>query len=158
MNNQEEISKMKKDVLLTVKGRHKERGADWEGLEVMTTGTLYEKNGSLYLIYDEVMGEEDSDVSHNRIKIEQDPLMVTMTKSGAVVSVMSFGKDVKENSSYATPYGNFILGVDTREICFENREDYMKLQIRYDLEMNYEPLSESDICIEAKPCQPVPEQ
>ncbi len=144
---------MKKDVLLTVKGRHKERGADWEGIEVMTTGTLYDKNGSLYLIYDEVMGEEESDVSHNRIKIEQDPLSVTMTKSGAVVSVMSFAEHTRENSRYETPYGSFNLEIDTREINFENREDYLRLQIRYHLEMNYEYLSESDICIEAKPCE-----
>lgn len=144
---------MKKDVLLTVKGRHKERGSDWEGLEVMTTGTLYDKNGSLYLTYDEVMGEAENDVSHNRIKIEQDPLAVTMTKSGAVVSVMTFAENVREKSSYETPYGSFTLEIDTREICFENREDYMKLQIRYHLEMNYEYLSESDICIEARPCE-----
>lgn len=144
---------MKKDVLLTVKGRHKERGADWEGIEVMTTGTLYDKNGSLYLIYDEVMGEEESDVSHNRIKIEQDPLAVTMTKSGAVVSVMSFAENTRENSRYETPFGSFNLEIDTREINFENREDYLRLQIRYHLEMNYEYLSESDICIEAKPCE-----
>ena len=144
---------MKKDVLLTIKGRHKERGSDWEGLEVMTTGTLYDKNGSLYLIYDEVMGESESDVSHNRIRIEQDPLAVTMTKSGAVVSVMTFAENAREKSSYETPYGSFTLEIDTREICFENREDYMKLQIRYHLEMNYEYLSESDIWIEARPCE-----
>lgn len=144
---------MKKDVLLTVQGRHKERGADWESVEMMTTGTLYEKNDSLYLIYDEVMGEEESDVSHNRIKIEQDPLTVTMTKSGAVVSVMSFAENIREKSSYETPYGSFTLEIDTREIDFESREDYLKLQIKYHLEMNYEYLSESEICIEAKPCE-----
>lgn len=144
---------MKKDVLLTIKGRHKERGSDWESLEVMTTGTLYDKNGSLYLTYDEVMGEAENDVSHNRIRIEQDPLAVTMTKSGAVVSVMTFAENVREKSSYETPYGSFTLEIDTREICFENREDYMKLKIRYHLEMNYEYLSESDICIEARPCE-----
>ena len=144
---------MKRDVLLNIKGRHKERGADWEGLEVMTTGTLYEKNGSLYLIYDEVMGEDENDVSHNRIKIDQDPLVVTMTKSGAVVSIMSFAENSKEKSSYETPFGSFTLEIDTRDICFEKREDYMKLQIRYDLEMNYEYLSESDICIEANFCE-----
>lgn len=142
---------MKKEVLLTVKGRHKERGADWEGLEVMTTGTLYEKNNSLYLIYDEVMGDDENDISHNRIKIEQDPLTVTMTKSGAVASVMSFAENSREKSSYETPFGSFTLEIDTREICFENREDYMRLQIRYQLEMNYEHFSESDISIEAKP-------
>lgn len=144
---------MKKDVVLNIKGRHKERGADWEGLEVMTTGTFYEKNDSLYLIYDEVMGEEENDVSHNRIKIEQEPLTVTMTKSGAVVSIMSFAENSREKSSYETPFGSFILEIDTREICFEKGEDYMKLQIRYDLEMNYEYLSESDISIEAKFCE-----
>ncbi|MDO5409903.1 MAG: DUF1934 domain-containing protein [Lachnospiraceae bacterium] len=144
---------MKKDVLLTIKGRHKERGGDWEGLEVMTTGVQYEKNGSIYLVYDEIMGEEDSDVSHNRIKIEQEPLTVTMTKSGAVVSVMSFGENIKENSNYETPFGSFTLGVDTREISFINNEEELRLQIRYSLEMNYEYLSESDICIEAKPCE-----
>lgn len=144
---------MKKDVLLTVQGKHKEKGADWESVEMMTTGILYEKNDSLYLIYDEVMGEEESDVSHNRIKIEQDPLTVTMTKSGAVVSVMSFAENIREKSSYETPYGSFTLEIDTRAIDFENREDYMKLQIKYYLEMNYEYLSESEICIEAKPCE-----
>ena len=143
---------MKKEVLLTIKGRHKQRGADWEGLEVITTGTLYEKNNSLYLIYDEVMGDDEADVSHSRIKIEQDPLTVTMTKSGAVVSVMSFSENSREKSSYETPFGSFTLEIDTRELLFENREDYLRLQIRYQLEMNYEYFSESDISIEAKPC------
>lgn len=141
---------MKKDVLLTINGKHKERGADWDGVEVMTTGTLYEKDQALYLIYDEVMGEREEDINHNRIKIEQDPLMVTITKSGAVASVMSFAKDVKEKSSYETPYGSLLMEIDTKEIHFENEDDRMYLRIRYDLEMNYEPLSESDISIEAK--------
>ncbi|MGN0293201.1 MAG: DUF1934 domain-containing protein [Lachnospiraceae bacterium] len=143
---------MKKEVLLTIKGRHKEKGADWESLEVMTTGTLYEKNNSLYLIYDEVMGDDEADVSHNRIKIEQNPLMVTITKSGAVASVMSFSENSREKSSYETPFGSFTLEIDTREICFENREEYLRLLIRYQLEMNYEHFSESDITIEAKSC------
>lgn len=143
---------MKKDVLLTVKGRHRERGDDWEGIEVMTTGTLYEKNNALYLVYDEIMGDEETAVSHNRIKIERDPLVVTITKSGAVVSVMSFSESVREKSSYETPYGSFILEINTEKIQLDEREDYMLLQLWYHLEMNYEYLSESEISIEAKPC------
>lgn len=141
---------MKKEVLLTINGKHRERGADWDGMEVMTTGTLYEKENALYLIYDEVMGEDTEDVSHNRIKIEQDPLTITMTKSGAVASIMSFAENIKEKSSYETPYGSLLMEIDTKEIQFENQEDRVYLRIRYNLEMNYEPLSESDISIEAK--------
>lgn len=140
---------MKRDVLLTVVGKHKNQDSDWDTMEIRTTGILIEKENDLYLFYDEVLGEGEHDVSHNRVRIEQDPLLVTITKSGAISSVMSFGKDRDEKSDYATPFGSLKLGVFTKDLQFQKDEDQMKLKIHYNLEVNYEPMYESEITIQA---------
>lgn len=143
---------MKRDVLLTVVGRHREKkNEEWDSMEIRTTGTLMEKNEDLYLFYDEILGESQNDVSHNRIKIEQDPLLVTITKSGAVNSVMSFGENMDEKSDYATPFGSLKLGVFTKAIQFNNENEQLDLHIHYNLEVNYEPMYESEITIQANP-------
>lgn len=139
-----------KNVIVKVTGKHREKGGEWDGIEITTTGSLYDKNGSLFLLYDEVMGEEEGDVSHARIKIEQDPLAVTINKSGAVTSVMSFSKGGKEKSSYETPYGIFTMEITTKDLTFKERKDGFLLSLLYELDMNYEHMSESRITIEVK--------
>lgn len=142
---------MRREVLLTVVGRHKDQNHDWDSMEIRTTGTLIEKGDELFLFYDEVLGESEHDISHNRVKIERDPLLVTITKSGVVNSVMTFGENRDEKSDYATPFGSMKLGVATRGIQFHCDERKMDLQIHYNLEVNYEPMYESKISIEAVP-------
>lgn len=147
LNSKEDFMK---NVIVKVTGKHREKGGEWDGIEITTTGSLYDKNGSLFLLYDEVMGEEEGDLSHTRIKIEQDPLGVTIHKNGAVTSVMSFSQGGREKSSYETPYGTFMMEICTKELTFREREDGFLLSILYELEMNYEHLSESRITIEVK--------
>lgn len=146
---------MKKPVLVTVIGKCKQKDSDWDNIELMTTGNLYDKNGSLFVTYDEILDENNAEdsVKHNRVKIEQNPLCVTITKSGIITSVMSFEENTKENSRYETPFGHFDMGIQTKKIIFEQDDKHLYLRLLYDLEMNFEFLSENDVTIDVKICE-----
>lgn len=139
-----------REVLLSVHGYHKEKEGDWEGIEVTTTGSLYDKNGSLFLLYDEVMGEDEADISHNRVKIERNPLQITITRNGAVATCMTFCEGYVEQSTYGTPYGNMVMEIRTKEIHFEEGEEGFHINIIYDLVMDYDYASSSKIQIDGK--------
>ena len=149
---------MKKQVLVNVVGSHKQRDGEWDEIEVTVNGILYEKNGTLFLVYDEVVSSDTSDVTHNRIKIETDPMTVTVTKSGTIVNTLIFNESEMETSNYITPYGNMMLSIVTQMLSVDyNRTDGLKLEVDYRLDMNYEYLSESRLRIKAVPVADVEE-
>lgn len=142
------------NVIVRSAGRHRQPGGDWEEIEITTTGTLYEKESSLYLLYEEVLGDDGTEgsICKNRLKIRQDPLEVTIVKSGAVASCLTFSEHGRDVSDYATPYGNLNLDIETKFIHFEQIEEMpVKLEIHYTMQMNYGYVTESRIMIEARP-------
>ena len=141
------------NVIVRSAGRHRQPGGDWEEIEITTTGTFYEKEASLYLLYEEVLGDDgkEESICKNRLKIRKDPLEVTIVKSGAVASCLTFSEHGRDVSDYATPYGNLNLDIETKHIHFEQTDDMpVKLDIHYTMQMNYGYISESMITIEAR--------
>ena len=139
-----------REVLLTVHGCHKEKEGEWEGIEVTTTGSLYDKNNSLFLLYDEVMGEDEADISHNRVKIEQNPLQISITRTGAIANCMTFSEGYVEQSTFGTPFGNMVMEIRTKEVRFDQNEEGFHIYIVYDLVMDYDYASSSKIQIDGK--------
>ena len=51
-------------------------------------------------------------------------------------------------TSYNTPYGNILMGMDTHLVEMTKEEEHMKVEIRYALEVNYEYLTDCTINID----------
>lgn len=134
---------MTKEILLSLKGLQMENPEEEsQELETITPGEYYKRNGSHYVIYDEVT-EGFSDVTRNMIKFKDSALEVT--KKGLFNVHMIFEEKKKNMTSYVTPYGNILIGIDTQSVRIQEEEDRIRVDVDYILEANYQHLADCRI-------------
>ena len=139
---------MTKEILLSLKGLQFENSDNGQELETITAADYYRKNGSHYILYDEVM-EGFDDVTKNMIKFQDNCLEVT--KRGLVNVHMVFEENKKNMTSYMTPYGNILVGIDTGSVLVEEEEKQIRVQVAYTLEANYQYLADCRIEMMIRP-------
>lgn len=132
---------MTRDVLITISGIQLAEG-DSNEVEMITAGDYFQKNGSHYILYDEVM-EGQNDIIRNTIKIR--PQGLDIIKRGSSNVHMTFEKDKKNLSCYATPFGEMMIGINTNDIMIAEDEDSLKVRVSYSLDINYQHVSECNI-------------
>ena len=130
---------MTKDVLVRVKGTQDIDG-EKDTIEVITNGSCYEKNGKWYILYEEVMDELNA-VTKNTVKISADT--VEVTKKGLINAQMIYETGKKNVCNYATPMGQILMGITTKDIQFRLEENKIYLDIQYALEMYGQHVSSS---------------
>lgn len=135
---------MTRDVLIRISGIHVLE-EDQDNIEVITSGDYYLKNGKHYILYDEII-EGFDDVIKNTIKVASDSMDIR--KSGISNVRMSFEKDKKNISCYATPMGEMMIGINTNQILVDESEDSLKIRVDYSLDINYEHISDHEIAID----------
>lgn len=140
---------MTKEVLISIKGLQFGEEDHEDELESITTGTYYYKNGSHYVLYEEAT-EGFDETSRNRLKFREHEM--SLTKSGLVNVQMIFEENRKNMSSYHTPYGDIMIGIDTRTVEIEEKQEQINLKVDYALEVNYQHFADCkiEICIRPK--------
>ena len=140
---------MEKEVLLALKGLQfavDEEGA--QALETITPAEYYKKNESHYVIYDEVM-EGFEEKTKNIIKFKDS--LVEVTKKGLMNVHMVFEENKKNMTSYVTPFGNILIGIDTADVKIAEEENTICVNVEYTLEANYEHLADCKIEMSIRP-------
>lgn len=139
---------MTKEVLISLRGlQFDQSDSDPEKIETIMAGSYYEKNGSHYVLYEEVM-EGFSEPVKNRIKFSEHTL--ELARSGAVNVHMIFEESRKNMTSYQTPYGNILIGIDTRKIHITQESDRIVVDVDYALDVNYEYLADCQIVLDIR--------
>lgn len=133
---------MTKEVFLSLKGLQMENGEGAGALETITSADYYQKNDSHYVIYEE-MTEGFLEKTRNMLKFHDSGLEVT--KKGLINVHMVFEENKKNMTSYMTPYGNILIGIDTESILLEENEEQIKLLVDYSLDANYQHLADCKI-------------
>ena len=145
---------MTKDVLVSISGHHIDIMAEPEdqvkalesgqdAIEVVTPASYYCRGGKHYILYDEVMEVMPGTIK-NRIKITGTD-SVEIVKSGLSSSHMIFEKNRKNLTYYRTPYGQMLVGVNTRNMEVSVEDDRINVQVDYELDVNHEPLADCKI-------------
>ena len=96
-----------------------------------------------YIIYDEVM-EGMAGTIRNKIKITGDA-SVEIMKSGVSGTHMVFEKNKKNLTYYKTPYGQMLIGINTKNMKVSVSEDNIDVLVDYELDVNHEPLADCKI-------------
>lgn len=135
---------MTKDVLISISGNHVLDGDNSE-LEIITAGDYYQRNGSHYILYDEVM-EGMEGVIKNMIKIRPDGLDII--KKGLAKVHMTFERNKKNIACYITPLGEMMIGLNTNQFSVNEGEDSLKVEVEYSLDINYEHVSDCNIIVD----------
>ena len=139
---------MTKEVLITIKGIQLIDGEE-SGIELMVTGNYYQKNGKHYIQYEESV-EGFQGTIKNMLKLT--PYSLDMIKKGLTNTRMLFEKDKKTISAYSTPMGSMDLGIYTNRFEIEETKDFLKVDVGYALDINYEHISDSRICVKVQSC------
>ena len=139
---------MTKEVMLTIRGLQFDQGPDSEEIETVQWGQYYKKNGTHYIVYDEVMEGEKEPV-RNVIRFREQEM--NLMKRGMVNVYMAFEEHRKNITNYHTPYGSLLIGMDTRRVSFTEGAEEIRLQVEYTLEVNYEYLADCRIDIRIQP-------
>ncbi|MGN0484402.1 MAG: DUF1934 domain-containing protein [Lachnospiraceae bacterium] len=143
---------MTKEIILQIKGLRYEQaepGAKPEPIEMVTPATYYQKNGKHYVMYEEVM-EGFSETTKNRIKISSDSLEIS--RKGSMNTTMSFEKNKKKVSTYCTPFGSMLMGIQAHEIEITEKEERIEVHLAYRIELNDNPVADCDLqlCIQSQ--------
>lgn len=124
---------MKKEVVITIKGMQGDL-LDDEKIEMMITGTQYEKNGKTYISYEDTYLDEDH-ATNTTIKISEN--IVSITRFGSTNTHMIFEKNKEHIMAYQTPYGTFEICSNTKDIKIDSKENKLDLVVTYSLEVNH---------------------
>ncbi|MCI9314319.1 MAG: DUF1934 domain-containing protein [Lachnospiraceae bacterium] len=136
---------MTKEVLLTLSGlQFDQREEDAGQVEVVTVGDYYKRNGKHYVVYEEIT-EGFSQPTKNRLKFSEH--MLELSRNGLVNVHMVFQENRKNLTNYNTPFGQILIGIDTKKIQVDEKEDDIVVEVDYSLDVNYEFLSDCHIKI-----------
>ena len=139
---------MTKEIFLSLKGLQIEQNEEAGEMETITPADYYWRGGSHYVIYEEMM-EGFTESTRNMIKFSDTCLEVF--KKWLINVHMVFEENKKNITSYVTPYGNIMIGLDTESILVEEKENQIKVQVAYTLEANYQYLADCKIEMELHP-------
>lgn len=139
---------MTKEVLLTLQGlQFDQREEDADKIEMVTVGDYFKKNDRHYVVYEEIT-EGFEQPTKNRLKFSDH--MVELTRNGLVNVHMVFQENKKNMSNYNTPFGQILVGIDTKRVSIEEKEDNIVVDVDYALDINYEFLSDCHIKIDIR--------
>lgn len=138
---------MTKDVIVTVRG--KQIGSDFEDeIEVINIGSYYERNDKKFIRYEEPQ-EDGEGIVQNMVKISPDGIEIT--KKGTVGMQMIFRENEWINTCYETPYGMMMMAIYTNQIQCSMEPEKIEINVRYNIEMNGELISDADVYIKVEP-------
>ena len=132
---------MNREVELVLSGLHDTEGAsDKDAVKTAQTAQYFKRNDSHYLLYEEKM-DEDQAPCRSRIKFRDH--LLELTRQGTAEMHMIFEENKRHVVPYNTPYGQLMLGIETRRVQVEEQEDQICVTVEYTLDQEGEPFSES---------------
>lgn len=97
-------------------------------IEEFFYGTMIEKAGKTYVLYDEIQAHEEI---NTRIKIDDD--YVSIGRSGGIKTLLRFIEDADTESLYSCIQGDFYLKIFTRKVEVDVGEEEINIDLDYDL-------------------------
>lgn len=113
---------------------------DIQEIEMTTEGEWYEKNGASFIVYQE---SEISGMKGSKTILKIQGETITMTRFGAAASKMVFDTAQAMHSQYKTPYGNFDMAVQTRQLTEEMDFESLTGRVHIEYQMTLENVSNS---------------
>lgn len=138
---------MTKEVLISITGMQFVPGTDYDTVELIAPGEYYFKNDKHYLLYEEIQ-EGFEEPSRNMVKVAPD--YMELTKKGPTAVHMLFEKNKKNVTYYYTPFGNLLIGIDTKSVEIKETEEEIGVDVSYVLELNYEHVADCEIHMSIK--------
>lgn len=131
------------DVIISIKSTQG-LGDDTNSIEFTTLGQIAEKNGKIYLFYNE--GENfESDNVKTTIKIDSENT-ISLKRSGDIQSRLQIQKGKRINCFYSIPQGELVLGIYGENVINELSASGGRLIMNYTVDVENDLISRN--CVE----------
>lgn len=138
---------MQRNVLINVKGTQY-LDNDKDVTELITTGSYYEKNNKIYILYEEV-SDESMQVSKNTLKLSGDE--VELIRHGESNVNIIFKEGVSWDSYYMTPMGSVKMTFCTKKVDVDKSNGAsLSVKINYMIQFDYQTVADYLMEIEIK--------
>ena len=138
---------MTKYVLVSIKGTHM-RDEDNENIELVVPAKYSAEAGVEKITYDELIEGSKHSIK-NTISVDTEGLSIL--KEGFTNSNMNFYKNGKKHITYYnTPYGEFVMGILTKNIDIQRSEDRLKVSVDYLLDLGEDFVSDCNIVVDVR--------
>ena len=138
---------MEKEVCINIKSvQNSDEGEDVT--ELFTYGKMRKSQSDIYSVsYEEsdAMGFEGCKVTLDIFKDE-----VRLTRSGKAASNLIIERGKKHHCHYGTPYGDFMIGINTNALKNDITDNGGDLYLKYTIDVNSGFLSENEMFINIK--------
>ena len=141
---------MTKEVLVSIAGLQYEQEGE-EAIELISAGEYYFRNGKHYVIYEELIQEQEGGSSSTvKCTLKLSNKQVEVIKKGPAAVHMIFELGQNHMTYYSTPYGDLMIGITTNSIQMIESDNAMEVEINYGLDMNFQFVSECKLTIKIK--------
>ena len=131
-------------VTITVTGSS---AADSSGaVTTRAAGKLYTKNGKRYLLYELPDSDNPGLIIKHMIIFTPRNIEITKSAPGLRTRIL-YEPGACTETDYSTPYGNLTLVFSTKSITFNESDEDLTLEVRYDIFSGGELLSENVLTI-----------
>lgn len=138
---------MTKDVLVSIKGTHM-RDEDNENIELVVPAKYSFEEGIDKITYDELVEGSRQSIK-NTISVDMEGIIIL--KEGFTNSNMNFYKNGKKHITYYnTPYGEFVMGILTKNIDIQRSDDRLKVSVDYLLDIGENVISDCNIVVDVR--------
>jgi len=127
---QMEVLQMDKNIILTIRGSHRNMDGEDRSIELVTQGRLYKKNDAYYIEYEE---SELSGMQGTKTQISIKDGTVMMERVGKYPSQLLFEKGKMYINSYETPYGSIQIEVYPTRVDHDLDDNGGKVDLEYQL-------------------------
>lgn len=122
-----------KDIMIKITGKQVYDGIEEEHMEFVTEGKLYQRNGAVYMVYDE---SEVSGITgcKTTLRLKGDSLRMKRIGRAGYSSELYFEKGQRFNSIYETPYGPMEVEVLTQDV----KDNFDRERLRGVIDISYD--------------------
>ena len=125
-------------------------GEDNESTELITRGKFGREKDGYVIMYDETEATGYAG-STTRIKAFDSGTKIAMERTGAAQSSLIAELGIKHHCQYGTPFGDFMVGVNTKTIKSELGADGGQLDFSYVIDVNSSFVGNFRIFVNVKP-------
>jgi len=142
---------VRKDVIISVKGKPQGPDGDVEAVELTTFGRYYRVGDTYYIAYRE---SELTGMPGVVTVLKAQSETVSMIRRGRMKAEMVFELHQKHYGRYETEAGPFMTAVATMGIRNRLRDSGGDLAIHYGLELNYTQVADNLLRVHVEPAPP----
>ena len=131
-----------KDAVVKITDRHVQDGEEYT-CELTTGGSLDFRPDGFTVIYHET----DEELKGCKTELKYADGIITTTRSGKYNTELIIEKDRRHTCFYATPYGELMMGVYTKNMFTDMNENGGTLRFSYTIDFNNDLASENDLTV-----------